>query len=203
MSLKKTKQNKCAHCKRWSARWRRSDTRGCSAAMCSYLQLCIQHWCSTALCWHALLFFPEGSWDFVLPCICSGDSLCTTAGGGTVDCALLQHIIVPSLDDANITCSDAFYQRVHFQCLSFIYFLLLLLSPVSRAQWTSWSRRRTWLSWWGAAAGESSLLALSRSVQVSRGDRNVSSVQPNLWKIEMDLTNQVLLKPPRWQAASF
>lgn len=120
---------------------------------------------------------------------------------GTVNCALFQQIIVPSVDDAN----TAFDQRAHFQCLSFLYFLLLLLLllRVSRAQWTSWSRRRTWLSWWGAAAGESSLLALSRSVQVSRGDRNVSSVQPNLWKIEVDLTNQLLLKPPRWQAASF
>lgn len=79
----KTKQNTCAHCQRRSARWRRSDTRGCSAAMCSYSQLRIVHWCSAALCWHTLLFFfsPEGSWDFVLSCICSGDSLCTTVGG--------------------------------------------------------------------------------------------------------------------------
>lgn len=171
--------------------------------MCSYLQLRILHWCSTALCWHALLFFPWGIMGFcALLHLFWWLTVHHGLGmGGTVNCALFQQIIVPSLDDANTACSDAFYQRVHFQCLSLIYFLLL--SPVSRAQWTSWSRRRTWLSWWGAAAGESSLLALSRSVQVSRGDRNVSSVQPNLWKIEMDLTNQLLLKPPRWQAASF
>lgn len=199
---KKTKQNTRAHCRRWSARWRRCDTRGCSIATCSYSQLCILHWCTAALCWHTVLFFPRGIMGF-----CALLHLfwwLTVHHGwgreGTVNCALFQQIIVPSVDDAN----TAFDQRAHFQCLSFIHFLLLLLLlRVSRAQWTSWSRRRTWLSWWGAAAGESSLLALSRSVQVSRGDRNVSSVQPNLWKIEVDLTNQLLLKPPRWQAASF
>lgn len=52
--------------------------------------------------------------------LCSPASVLVThcapqfGGGGTVNCGLLQQIIVASLDDANTTCSDAFYQRVHF-----------------------------------------------------------------------------------------
>lgn len=140
-------------------------------------------------CWHTSFSFLR---DYGI--LCSPASALVTH---CVNCTLFQQISVPGLRWAMALTLYNTFQRKSFRttiCLLVLVLHLIYIffvpAPARRARWTSWSRRQTWPWWSGAAAGGSSLLAPSRSAQVSRGRRGVSSAE----KLRFVPANQLLLR---------